>query len=84
MTGTEGDDNLVGTINEGTINGLGGHDKIDSKNGKDQVNGNRGNDVWDYGSPDRPLLQKALDFLLPYITKTERWPYFKLPLLVVI
>jgi len=66
---------LVGTINEGTINGLGGHDKIDSKNGKDQVNGNRGNDVWDYGSPDRPLLQKALDFLLPYITKTERWPY---------
>ena len=36
---------------------------------------NIGIDVWDYGSPDRPLLQKALDFLLPYITKTERWPY---------
>ena len=32
-------------------------------------------DVWDYGSPDKPLLQNALDFLLPYIIKTERWPY---------
>ena len=34
IKGTEGDDNLVGTINADIINGLGGHDKIDSKNGK--------------------------------------------------
>ena len=36
---------------------------------------NIGIDVWGYGSPEKPLLQKALDFLLPYITKTETWPY---------
>ena len=35
ITGTEGDDNLVGTINPDIINGLGGHNKIASKNGKD-------------------------------------------------
>jgi hypothetical protein len=34
-----------------------------------------GIDVWAYGSPDKPLLQKALDFLLPYITKNQKWPY---------
>jgi hypothetical protein len=34
-----------------------------------------GIDVWAYGNPDKPLLQKALDFLLPYITKTQKWPY---------
>jgi hypothetical protein len=34
-----------------------------------------GIDVWTYGSPDKPLLQKALDFLLPYINKTQNWPY---------
>lgn len=34
-----------------------------------------GIDIWAYGSPDKPLLQKALDFLLPYITKTQKWPY---------
>ena len=31
---TEGDDNLVGTIDADIINGLGGHDKTDFKNGK--------------------------------------------------
>jgi hypothetical protein len=45
---------------------------------------NIGIDVWDYGSPDKPLLQKALDFLLPYITKLRDGLILKLPLLVVI
>ncbi|MGI8834451.1 MAG: alginate lyase family protein [Nitrososphaeraceae archaeon] len=40
--------------------------------------GNRlGIDVWSYGSPDKPLLQKALDYLLPYIMKPQEWPYLQ-------
>jgi len=35
---------LLGTKNPDTISGLAGDDKIDSKDGKDQINGNRGND----------------------------------------
>src|SRR5437867_8120072 len=44
ITGTDGNDNLVGTVKADTIDGLDGDDSIDSKGGKDQVNGNRGND----------------------------------------
>jgi hypothetical protein len=36
---------------------------------------NAGIDIWNY-KPDRvPLLQKALDFLLPYIIKKHPWPF---------
>jgi Ca2+-binding RTX toxin-like protein len=44
ITGTDGNDNLLGIKYPDTISELAGDDKIDSKDGKDQVNGNRGDD----------------------------------------
>ena len=34
-----------------------------------------GIDIWNYTTDRVPLLQKALDFLLPYIIKKQPWPY---------
>jgi hypothetical protein len=34
-----------------------------------------GIDIWNYTTDRVPLLQKALDFLLPYIIKKDPWPY---------
>jgi hypothetical protein len=34
-----------------------------------------GIDLWNYRVSDAPLLQKALDYLLPYFLKTDAWPY---------
>lgn len=34
-----------------------------------------GVDLWHYKISDTPLLQKALDYLLPYLLKTDAWPY---------
>jgi hypothetical protein len=37
-----------------------------------------GLDLWNYKAPNgtaRPLLQTALDFLLPYALKKQTWPY---------
>ena len=36
---------------------------------------NAGIDIWNYKTDGVPLLQKALDFLLPYIIKKHPWPY---------
>jgi len=36
---------------------------------------NAGVDIWNYTTERVPLLQKALDFLLPYIIKKYPWPY---------
>lgn len=36
---------------------------------------NVGVDIWNFGVGEDPLLQKALDFLLPYIMKKDIWPY---------
>jgi len=36
---------------------------------------NVGVDIWNYKVGEDPLLQKALDFLLPYIMKEDVWPY---------
>jgi Alginate lyase len=36
---------------------------------------NAGVDIWNYKTDRVPLLQKALDFLLPYIIKKYPWPY---------
>jgi hypothetical protein len=34
-----------------------------------------GIDLWNYTSSQEPLLQKGLDFLIPYILEKETWPY---------
>ena len=34
-----------------------------------------GIDLWNYTSSQGPLLQKALDFLIPYVLEKETWPY---------
>ncbi len=41
---TEGDDVILGTPNDDTINGLGGNDVICGRNGDDFINGGNGND----------------------------------------
>jgi hypothetical protein len=37
-----------------------------------------GIDIWDYKTPQGAGLQKALDYLLPYILKKQRWPYLQI------
>ena len=32
-------------------------------------------DLWNFRTGKDPLLQKALDFLIPYLTKKQDWPY---------
>lgn len=39
------------------------------------VGKNLGIDVWKFKTSDTPLLQKALDYLVPYFLKIESWPY---------
>ena len=39
------------------------------------VGKNLGIDMWRFNISDTPLLQKALDYLVPYILKIEFWPY---------
>jgi hypothetical protein len=34
-----------------------------------------GIDLWNYTSSQEPLLQKGLDFLIPYVLEKETWPY---------
>jgi len=36
---------------------------------------NAGIDIWNYKTDHAPLLQKAVDFLLPYIIKEHPWPF---------
>jgi len=36
---------------------------------------NAGIDIWNYKTGHAPLLQKAVDFLLPYIIKEHPWPF---------
>ena len=31
--------------------------------------------MWKFKTSDTPLLQKALDYLVPYFIKVESWPY---------
>ena len=47
---------MLGTINPDIISGLAGYDKIDFKEGKDQVNGNRRNDE-SYGVKLRDIIK---------------------------
>ena len=37
-----------------------------------------GIDLWNYKTPQGAGLQKALDYLLPYILKNQRWPYLQI------
>ncbi|MFL5332785.1 MAG: calcium-binding protein, partial [Geminicoccaceae bacterium] len=46
LSGTSGNDSLVGTANADVINGLAGNDKIDGKGGADEMHGGQGNDVY--------------------------------------
>ncbi|MCQ4320683.1 DUF4214 domain-containing protein [Stutzerimonas stutzeri] len=47
ITGTEGDDELTGTLGNDTIHGLGGYDQIRAEAGNDTVHGGAGyNDIW--------------------------------------
>lgn len=34
-----------------------------------------GVDVWNYPSPDRPLIRTAVDFLVPYVGSEHQWPW---------
>jgi hypothetical protein len=34
-----------------------------------------GFDLWNYHTPQGPGLQKALNYLLPYVSKNQTWPY---------
>jgi hypothetical protein len=36
---------------------------------------NVGVNLWNYRAKDGASLQRALDFLTPYLTKAEKWPY---------
>jgi alginate lyase len=37
-----------------------------------------GIDLWNYKTPQGAGLRKALDYLLPYILKKQRWPYLQI------
>jgi pimeloyl-ACP methyl ester carboxylesterase len=81
ITGTEGDDNLVGTINPDIINGLGGHDKIDTIK-KVYLHGHKNPaaispDNWnmDFSFLERPNEQRVqMDLFYDYRKNVQLYP----------
>ncbi len=64
IDGTPGDDTLVGTAGNDTINGFGGNDRLLGKDGDDTINGDAGNDFLTGRAGDDDLFGGADDDIL--------------------